>query len=325
MSFLPVTDIVIEVNKFDFQALDNPYIQKWQNQYQRGTLFGFKNVKDFIFQSQEGKCLLCGERKIENYHHIMPKRSLGSNTHRNLAGLCVSCHDKVHKDEKVRDELWALKEGIVKKYGGTAIINIAMPYIIDKLAEVLGEEHLMFTTGAETKKFRDKNDIEKTHANDAYCIACSVLNVKTIYLASKTHLLNQFRRRDRAFIHKQNCTRVYLLNGEPVAYNRRKACEQTKPSLQEFRASLGKDAEKIISKLTVKEHKPASKDTKRVMPGALVKYEKRVFTLIRTDGKHNGIPNYCVSPPAKGKDKVIKYLYKKCRFLMHSSGLVFMN
>ena len=49
----------------------------------------------------------------------------GSNTPVNIAGLCGSCHPKVHSDEDA-----AAKTGQNKKYHVLSVINQAMPHFL---------------------------------------------------------------------------------------------------------------------------------------------------------------------------------------------------
>ena len=73
-TFLPVTDVVLEVNKFDFMALNNPNVQKWM--YQQGPLKGCDGVKDAVSAQQDGHCLFC-EKPIDHYHHVVPQSKRG--------------------------------------------------------------------------------------------------------------------------------------------------------------------------------------------------------------------------------------------------------
>ena len=72
-TFLPITNLVVENNIFDFQKLENSDIRNWE--YGKGILYGFKDYKDYIIKQQGNKCLLCNN-KIEHYHHIYYKSYL---------------------------------------------------------------------------------------------------------------------------------------------------------------------------------------------------------------------------------------------------------
>lgn len=109
---LPLSGIVFEINKFDFQRMENPNIQNWE--YQKGRLWGHASKYDAVSERQDHKCLLCGKR-IERYHHVIPRHEGGSDTIDNLAGLCSDCHSTVHTDATVKTKLDTKFTGLRKK------------------------------------------------------------------------------------------------------------------------------------------------------------------------------------------------------------------
>ena len=126
----------------------------------------------------------------------------------------------------------------------------------------------------------------------------------------------QFRRHDRQACHKSNIARKYYdANGKLAATNRHKAMEQKSVSLEEYRATHG---EQKVSRLAVKPHPPAYKDMLRIMPGSLLADNSdHIFTLMRSDGKHNGITDYFVDT------RGIKHLAKRCILLQKNQGIIF--
>lgn len=42
-------------------------------------------------------CQMCGIRPTKEVHHIRPRFLKGTNHPRNLIGLCLECHDEVHR------------------------------------------------------------------------------------------------------------------------------------------------------------------------------------------------------------------------------------
>lgn len=84
--------------------------------------------------------------------------------------------------------------------------------------------------------------------------------------------------------------KYYDADGKLVATNRHKAMEQKSDSLAEYRATYG---EQTVYQLTVKAHPPAYKVMLGVMPGSLLTDNNgNTFTLLRSDGKHNGLADY---------------------------------
>ena len=312
--FLPITDVVLEINKFAFMQLDNPHIQRWQ--YQKGPLYGKGSVEEAVYAQQDGHCLFCG-KAIAHYHHIVPQHKNGSETLENRVGLCNEHHDLVHKDRAWEAKMRSTKEGINKKYHALSVLNQIIPALADQLA-LLFPQRTFVTAGKDTADFRADHGIHKEHHLDAYCIACSILETATKVKepAEQPYLMTQFRRHDRQACHKVNITRKYYdTDNKLVASNRHKAMDQKADSLEEYRIAHG---EKAVSQLAVKPHPPAYKDINRVTPGSLLADNNgKVFTLTRSDGKHNGIADYFVDT------QDIKHLAKRCILLQKNQGIVF--
>lgn len=309
--FLPVSQVVLEVNKFAFMAMDNPNVQRWD--YQRGPLYGKGSLEEAVYELQDGKCLLTGE-PIAHYHHIVPRSKGGSNTIGNIAGLSEKGHSMVHTDAKAEAKLKSIKAGLNKKYGALSVLNQIIPYLAEELIKMLP---IYTTTGKSSKEFRDEFHVPKTHANDAYSIACSVLNLDTAHIPEGTvYLIRQFRRQDRQACQQKMADRKYYLDGALVATNRHKRMEQKTDSLKEFRLSY-KEAD--VSKLAVKEHKPQYKNQERHLPGSVFLFEgsSKRHVLDHSTGFHNGRPDYYFDTEGN------KFLARKCNFIQSNAGLMF--
>ena len=312
--FLPITDVVLEVNRFAFMAMENPRIQRWQ--YQRGQLFGKGNVEDAVYAAQNGHCLFC-EKGIDHYHHVVPRRKNGSETLENRVGLCEEHHRLVHTDKEWETKLAAKKAGMNKKYHALSVLNQIIPSLTEQLAELF-PQHAFVTTGQDTYRFREDHGIPKDHYLDAYCIACSTLpNAgKVSNPKGKPYDIRQFRRHDRQACHKANIARKYYdADGRLAATNRHKAMEQKSDSLVEYRKN---HSEVEVSRLRVKAHLPQYKEMSRPMPGSLLATNGgNVFTLTRSDGKHNGKADYFVDTQG------IRHLAKRCILLQNNQGIIF--
>lgn len=284
---LPIQQVVIEYNKFDFHLMLDPMVGGIM--YQRGKLLNFDSAEAYIFAEQQGKCLLCGA-DIKETHHIVPRSKGGSESYKNKVGLCHNCHASNHMDPLIEAQIKRIKRGCKKQFAGTSILNIAMKCIVREMIKLFGEENVILTAGNDTKDFREDHNITKSHANDAYCIACSTGIEPHIETVDTVHLYKQFRRQDRAVVHKQNIDRKYYHNGQLVATNRNKRFEQKTDSLAELRA---KDPD-MIADLTVKEHKPITKRMDRVMPGSIMKVGKRHKVMVASHGTYKGKPVYYI-------------------------------
>jgi len=70
--------------------------------------------KSAIILSANGKCFGCGKKfdaQILDVHHIVPISKGGSNSPRNLAVLCPTCHKKAHSGELKKSDL----KGVAKE------------------------------------------------------------------------------------------------------------------------------------------------------------------------------------------------------------------
>ena len=317
---LPIADIVIEMNRFDFAKMENPGIRNWE--YQRGRLFGFKNVQEAVIARQNGKCLLCG-RPIEHVHHVRPRSQGGSDHIDNLAGLCCACHQKVHTDPAAKARLASEAKKRLKKYGALSVINQIMPALLDELAY---RYLLWITTGWETAKTRrgcglpEKEKDDGTHYIDAWCIAVSIMENRLYVPDSRDlddvfHLMRQFRRHDRQKVEATKA-RSYYLDGRLVAKNRRPRTGQAdgkdpKPALSEWR----QDHEKDVARLTVRKSTRSYNDLKRVLPGAEVLCDEKRYVV---KGKHN---DRWIALDAA--DHTLEKAQSRFTLLHHNTGIVF--
>lgn len=272
---LPIQTVVLEMNRFAFMALDNPNIQKLD--FQNGPLKGYGSVDEAVRCMQDGKCLLC-KNEIAEFHHIVPLSKGGSDTIGNKAGLCLKCHEKVHKEAKMQEKLASKKQGMNKKYGSLSVLNQILPYLVEELSK---EVPLIVTRGFVTKQFREKYGLSKDHDMDAYCIACSALSNVNIQPSEECYQIKQYRNHDRARI-KAQTERTYLLEGKVVAKNRRKRMDQKEPSLHEFyleqKAAHGKkEAKRIMGKLEVRRSIRRYNDLNRILPGAEYEYKGKRY------------------------------------------------
>lgn len=338
MKILPIKDVVIEINKFDFVRLKNPNIQAWQ--YGNGPLFQ-TTLHDAISEQQDHHCLLCNS-PIEHYHHIVHQANNGSNTIDNMVGLCKKHHDLIHKKQEVEDEVLKQKEGLEKEYGSLSILNqIFNPYV-DWLVQTFGEDHVFFTNGKETAKFRKDHNLTKSHDVDAYCIACSILENPTINNNSIVFEIKQFRHHNRQITHAVRERKYYhvdivketktLKNGETVtkttqknktlvATNRNKRTEQKCNSLKEYYTKLRqqydkKTAKRIISELVVAKSKKCYRDLNTLMPGAVFVYRGKHYVL-------SGTSNEGRYYRAIGMGKT-NFSTKDCKIVKKNVGLVYL-
>ena len=261
--FLPITNLTIETVKFDFQKLEDFNITDWNH----GSLFGFKNVAEYIKTKQNGKCAICDE-PIEHIHHIVPRSKGGSDNVKNLVGLCKCCHDMVHKNE-------SLLKGIKQQYK-ISLLNTVMPYLLDEFASLSKQMNIEMKvcTGYDTFKTRQKYNIHKEHSNDGYAI--SLYNREVAIVSDMPELtLRRFKKKSNNNIAKLG-QREYYLNNKLVAVNRRKSMCQTCDSFEEFRQKYSKfDIAKVVAKPAKRIYTSHKNNiVSGFHPGDIVKYEK---------------------------------------------------
>lgn len=243
MKILPISKVVLERVCFDFQKLENENIKNWE--YGKGPLYGFKDYKEYIDEEQNHKCLLCGKKHIHHYHHIVLRSKGGSDTVKNIAGLCDECHNGikgVHKDDSTTEQLLTLKAGIHKQYH-ISLLNSVMPQLIQELTIFCNRNGLEFTItdGMTTAKTRVTLKLEKTHAVDGYCISLAGKNTKSVGLMpATTYRRRRYKKKSNNNIQALN-SRKYYYNGQLVATNRHKAMEQKIPSLEEYMAEYAQN------------------------------------------------------------------------------------
>ena len=180
----PITSVTLEMGQFDIQALKaieegKPLPQG--EDYQHGETFGYDTLREAVFQRDGYKCRIC---KAENTplkeHHIGYWRGDHSNRMKNLAAICEKCHtSKNHSKDGL---LWGLP--YAEGFKEAAFMNSVKWQIYEEV-KALVETHI--TYGSVTKRERLALGLEKSHANDAYCIGRfrPMLRAETVYLEKK--------------------------------------------------------------------------------------------------------------------------------------------
>ena len=119
--------------------------------------------------------------------------------------LCEDCHDDYHAGKLKL----SLKRG--KSFKDAALMGIMRWALYDRLKEEY--ENVSPTYGYITKNTRIRNDLTKTHATDAYCIAGNV-GAKRI----DTWYRQKFVRRSNRSLHKANLLKGGVRKANKAAY-----------------------------------------------------------------------------------------------------------
>lgn len=280
---LPVSRVSLELNRFAFMEMEAGGKLR-PEQYRHGPLYGYTGIRQALEEQQGGTCLLCRKHPIGHDHHLVPRSKGGSDTLANMAGLCMGCHDLVHKDAKAAEKLKKRKAGINKKYHALSVLNQIIPHLAGELERMFGTQGFFAARGWDTKQFRDVNGIGKDHDIDAYCIACGAMEaVRALDAPGESYEIRQFRRHGRAGINCQT-ERVYQLDGVTVARNRKKREEQKTDALDDWFQAMEsihgqKEAERMRSRLSVKKSARSYNNMGRVMPGAVFAFRGEPYVM----------------------------------------------
>lgn len=163
-AILPIRKVIIEVAAFDIQAIKKPGIEG--KVYQEGEQMGFWNLREYILHRDGHRCTNTdyknkAEEKILQVHHLGFWKGDRSDRPGNLTTLCNKCHTPAnHKKGKFLFG-WEPK---IKSFRPETFMSI----VRWKLVNALQCEH---TYGFTTKSKRIELKMEKSHVNDAFCIA----------------------------------------------------------------------------------------------------------------------------------------------------------
>jgi hypothetical protein len=157
---IPITKTTIEVAAFDIQKIKDPNIQGID--YQNGEQKGFYNLREYILYRDNYTCQLCGKRNVPlRVHHIGYWKGDRTNKPSNLITLCNNCTSA--KNHLPNGKLYGW-EPKLKPFKEETFMSI----LRKRLANILNYN---FTYGYLTKARRIELNLEKTHYNDAFCIA----------------------------------------------------------------------------------------------------------------------------------------------------------
>jgi 5-methylcytosine-specific restriction endonuclease McrA len=169
--YAPITQIVMELVKFDTQALQNPEIDGVE--YQQGELFGYE-VREYLLEKWGRKCAYCDKEGVPlQIEHMHPRAKGGSNRVSNLTLSCERCNTK--KGTKSIDEflkkdasrLEKIKQQAKKPLKDAAAVNATRWALFRTLKDIL----LTTTgTGGRTKYNRVRFELPKQHWIDAACV-----------------------------------------------------------------------------------------------------------------------------------------------------------
>jgi 5-methylcytosine-specific restriction endonuclease McrA len=168
----PVSDVAMELVRFDMQALENPEISGVE--YQQGTLAGYE-VREYLLEKFHRTCAYCDAQNVPlQIEHIDPKANGGSNRVSNLSLSCEPCNQKkgarpvqefLAKDPERLKRILAQAKSPLKD---AAAVNATRWALLNAL-KAMGLS-VAPASGGRTKWNRTRFEIPKTHALDALCV-----------------------------------------------------------------------------------------------------------------------------------------------------------
>ncbi|MDI6813302.1 MAG: RRXRR domain-containing protein [Desulfitobacteriaceae bacterium] len=211
---------VMEDNVFDVRAMT------W------GKVYGADYQKSPRVPDGDRKCVLCGSKENLHRHHLVPRKSGGTEVKENKVYLCESCHEDVHAGR-----VYLPVKGI-RQWRALGTMNA----IIGVLREV---PSINFIPAPKAVLKRKDLGLEKDHANDALAAAAAFCSCAGFDGSLERRLtLVKFRRHGRARVHAQR-DRLYKVNGVIIARNRRKRTDQKEPSFADI-SPLSPDQQKVL-------------------------------------------------------------------------------
>lgn len=164
-TILPISQVYIEMSKFDMHAMSNPVVMKYNWLYQKGVQFGFYNTKAYVLARDGYTCQSCkGKRKDSRLHchHIIYRSRGGSDLSSNLIVMCETCHNLLHNNKL---SLTPKQLSVVKKNLSHATQMNILCSMIRKRFDVSGFNE---TCGYISKAIREHFQFPKEHYWDAY-------------------------------------------------------------------------------------------------------------------------------------------------------------
>ena len=275
----PITNIALELVKFDTQLMDNPEIKGVQ--YQQGTLRGYE-VREYLLEKHKRKCAYCSDKDTKlQVEHIIPKALGGTSRISNLTLSCEPCNQKkgkTHPDDIADPKLKKAVKSAMTKSNKTLKDAAAVNTIRWKIADVLKGLGLPieYGSGGKTKFNRVKSGLPKTHYFDAACVA----NIVTKPLLPLLPLLPI----------------VYIIKSK--GYGTR--------DLFTFRAGENKNKVRLVGKEKAKKKKHGFVvgDRKRIAGDSYKKYDHVVMRK-KSGAAYTGVINHFKSTPKKNAPRNI--------------------
>ena len=186
-SILPISKIVVETASFDIQKIKDEDIEG--RRYQEGEQLGYENVKAYVRARDNFTCWNCGGHEHLEVHHIVQRKDGGSDRPANLITLCERCHTHHHDGTHPLSIPFPENKG----FRNATEMSTMRWFLLDRVRKSHPDIPVEQTYGHVTNWNRNHMGLEKSHSNDAFCIAGN-LNASRygeIYDITKVHCHNR--------------------------------------------------------------------------------------------------------------------------------------
>jgi len=190
---ISISEIRVEVAQFDVQAILNPNING--EEYQKGRMYGFDSVKEYVKIRDRFKChyaelrpdIPCSDKLTVD--HIIPRSKGGTDNPSNLVCCCEE-HNRRKGNLSYR-EFTSKEPPAIEDFRPAAFMNVLKDYLIPKLREIAPTR---YTFGLYTRRTRKEWELEKSHINDAIVIA----GIKPRWQDNVWYYIRQVRKKKRS-------------------------------------------------------------------------------------------------------------------------------
>jgi hypothetical protein len=172
-SWLPVSQIIVEIGSFDTQKMQNPEVSGVL--YQQGELAGYL-VREYVLTKWKHRCCYCGDSEVPlQLEHIVPRSRGGSDRVSNLALACEACNQKKGSRTAAEFGFPQVQAQAKMPLKDAAHVSSMKTAVVRVLREQFGSNQVHITFGYETKYKRlQVLHLPKSHSNDAVAIACKI-------------------------------------------------------------------------------------------------------------------------------------------------------
>lgn len=190
---IPVSEIKVEVAKFDVQAILNPNIHG--KEYQKGRMHGFDSVKEYV-KTRDG--FACHYARLRpdipcsgklTVDHIIPRSGGGTDNPTNLV-CCCEAHNIAKRNMSYK-QFTGKQPPKIEDFRSTVFMNVLRDYLVPKLEEIAPVE---YTFGLYARRTRREWGFEKSHINDAIAIA----GIKPRWQDNTWYYIRQVRKKKRS-------------------------------------------------------------------------------------------------------------------------------